>query len=75
MRLPSGGSIVIDQTEALTAVDINSSKATKGSDIEETAFNTNCEAAVEIARRSLDASVQPQARELEAAAKTLAVAK
>ena len=51
MRLPSGGSIVIDQTEALTAIDINSSKATKGSDIEETAFNTNCEAAVEIARQ------------------------
>ncbi len=52
VRLPSGGSIVIDQTEALTAVDINSSKATKGSDIEETAFNTNCEAAVEIARQA-----------------------
>ncbi|TBR39557.1 MULTISPECIES: ribonuclease E [Dyella] len=51
VRLPSGGSIVIDQTEALTAVDINSSKATKGSDIEETAFNTNLEAAVEIARQ------------------------
>ncbi|MFC5583332.1 Rne/Rng family ribonuclease [Rhodanobacter terrae] len=52
VRLPSGGSIVIDQTEALTAIDINSSKATKGSDIEETAFNTNCEAAVEIARQA-----------------------
>lgn len=51
VRLPSGGSIVIDQTEALTAIDINSSKATKGSDIEETAFNTNCEAAIEIARQ------------------------
>jgi ribonuclease E len=51
VRLPSGGSIVIDQTEALTAVDINSSKATKGTDIEDTAFNTNCEAAVEIARQ------------------------
>ena len=51
VRLPSGGSIVIDQTEALTAIDINSSKATKGSDIEDTAFNTNCEAAVEIARQ------------------------
>ncbi|WP_458068308.1 Rne/Rng family ribonuclease [Rhodanobacter sp. BL-MT-08] len=51
VRLPSGGSIVIDQTEALTAVDVNSSKATKGSDIEETAFNTNCEAVVEIARQ------------------------
>ena len=42
---------MIDQTEALTAIDINSSKATKGSDIEETAFNTNLEAAVEIARQ------------------------
>ena len=51
VRLPSGGSIVIDQTEALTAIDINSSRATKGSDIEDTAFNTNCEAAVEIARQ------------------------
>jgi ribonuclease E len=51
VRLPSGGSIVMDHTEALTAIDINSSKATKGSDIEETAFNTNCEAAVEIARQ------------------------
>ncbi|MEO8461469.1 MAG: ribonuclease E/G, partial [Dokdonella sp.] len=51
VRLPSGGAIVIDQTEALIAIDINSSKATKGSDIEDTAFNTNCEAAVEIARQ------------------------
>jgi ribonuclease E len=51
VRLPSGGSIVIDHTEALTAIDINSAKATKGSDIEETAFNTNREAAVEIARQ------------------------
>lgn len=51
VRLPSGGSIVIDSTEALTAVDINSSKATKGGDIEETAFNTNLEAADEIARQ------------------------
>ncbi|MEO7916872.1 MAG: Rne/Rng family ribonuclease, partial [Dokdonella sp.] len=51
VRLPAGGSIVIDQTEALTAIDINSSRATKGSDIEDTAFNTNCEAAVEIARQ------------------------
>ena len=51
MRLPSGGSIVIDQTEALTAIDINSAKATKGGDIEETAFNTNREAAIEIARQ------------------------
>ena len=51
VRLPSGGSIVIDQTEALTAIDINSARATKGGDIEETAFNTNCEAAEEIARQ------------------------
>jgi ribonuclease E len=51
VRLPSGGSTVIDQTEALTAIDINSARATKGSDIEDTAFHTNCEAAVEIARQ------------------------
>ncbi|WAJ71007.1 ribonuclease E [Catenovulum adriaticum] len=51
VRLPSGGSIVIDPTEALTSIDINSSKATKGGDIEETAFNTNLEAADEIARQ------------------------
>ena len=51
VRLPSGGSIVIDSTEALTAIDINSSKATKGGDIEETAFNTNLEAADEVARQ------------------------
>ena len=51
VRLPSGGSIVIDPTEAMTSIDINSSKATKGSDIEETAFNTNLEAAEEIARQ------------------------
>jgi len=51
VRLPSGGSIVVDQTEALTAIDVNSSKATKGSDIEDTAFNTNLEAAVEVARQ------------------------
>ncbi len=51
VRLPSGGSMVIDQTEALTSIDVNSSKATKGADIEETAFNTNCEAAVEVARQ------------------------
>jgi len=51
VRLPSGGSIVIDHTEALTSIDINSSRATKGSDIEETALNTNLEAAVEIARQ------------------------
>src|SRR5690349_8237441 len=51
IRLPSGGSIVVDQTEALTAIDVNSSRATKGSDIEETAFNTNLEAAEEVARQ------------------------
>ena len=51
VRLPSGGSIVIDHTEALTAIDINSAKATGGRDIEETAFNTNLEAAEEIARQ------------------------
>jgi len=51
VRLPSGGSIVIDQTEALTAIDVNSSRATKGGDIEETAFNTNLEAAEEVARQ------------------------
>jgi ribonuclease E len=51
VRLPSGGSIVIDPTEALTAIDINSARATKGGDIETTAFNTNLEAAVEIARQ------------------------
>jgi len=51
VTLPSGGSIVIDITEALTAIDINSSRATKGSDIEDTAFNTNMEAATEIARQ------------------------
>jgi ribonuclease E len=49
--LPSGGVIVIDITEALTAIDINSSRATKGGDIEETAYNTNMEAACEIARQ------------------------
>jgi ribonuclease E len=51
VRLPSGGSIVIDPTEALVSIDINSARATKGSDIEETAFHTNKEAAVEIARQ------------------------
>ena len=51
VRLPSGGSIVVDQTEALTAIDVNSARATKGSDIEETAFNTNLEAADEVARQ------------------------
>lgn len=51
VRLPSGGSIVIDPTEALTSIDINSSRATKGGDIEETALNTNLEAADEISRQ------------------------
>ena len=51
VKLPSGGSIVIDPTEALVSIDINSSRATKGVDIEETAFNTNMEAAEEIARQ------------------------
>ena len=51
VKLPSGGSIVIDRTEALVSIDINSSRATKGMDIEETAFNTNLEAADEISRQ------------------------
>jgi len=51
VRLPSGGSIVIDHTEALISIDINSSRSTKGSDIEATAFHTNLEAADEIARQ------------------------
>jgi ribonuclease E len=49
--LPSGGSIVIDHTEALVAVDVNSAKATKGADIEDTALRTNLEAADEVARQ------------------------
>ncbi|HRN63198.1 MAG TPA: ribonuclease E/G, partial [Luteimonas sp.] len=51
VRLPSGGALVIDQTEALTSIDVNSARATKGSDIETTAFNTNLEAAEEVARQ------------------------
>lgn len=51
VSLPSGGAIVIDHTEALLSIDINSARATKGSDIEETALNTNLEAADEIARQ------------------------
>ncbi|GAB3685903.1 Rne/Rng family ribonuclease [Salinisphaera aquimarina] len=51
VTLPSGGSIVIDHTEAMTSVDINSARATKGGGIEETAFNTNLEAAEEVARQ------------------------
>lgn len=51
VRLPSGGAIVIDHTEAMVAIDVNSSRATKGGDIEETALNTNLEAADEVARQ------------------------
>lgn len=51
VRLPSGGSVIIDHTEAMVSIDINSAKATKGSDIEETALKTNLEAANEIARQ------------------------
>src|SRR5210317_1142641 len=51
VNLPSGGSIVIDHTEALVSIDINSARATKGGDIEATALNTNLEAADEIARQ------------------------
>ncbi|NVJ60295.1 MAG: ribonuclease E [Gammaproteobacteria bacterium] len=51
VQLPSGGSVVIDPTEALISIDINSARATKGADIEETALNTNIEAAQEIARQ------------------------
>ena len=51
VTLPSGGAIVIDHTEALVSVDVNSGRATRGADIEETAFKTNCEAADEVARQ------------------------
>ena len=51
VQLPSGGAIVIDHTEALVSVDVNSARATKGADIEETALKTNLEAAEEIARQ------------------------
>lgn len=51
VTLPSGGSLVIDRTEALISIDINSARATKGTDIEETATNTNLEAADEVARQ------------------------
>jgi len=51
VRLPSGGAIVIDHTEALVSVDVNSGRSTRGSDIEHTAFNTNLEAADEVARQ------------------------
>src|SRR6202007_2259349 len=49
--LPSGGAVVIDHTEALVAIDVNSARATKGADIEETATKTNLEAADEVARQ------------------------
>src|SRR6202165_5564054 len=51
VTLPSGGAIVIDHTEALVSGDVNSARATRGHDIEQTAFNTNCEAADEVARQ------------------------
>jgi ribonuclease E len=51
VHLPSGGAVVFDHTEALLSIDINSARATKGSDIEETAYNTNMESANEIARQ------------------------
>jgi ribonuclease E len=51
VRLPSGGSIMFDTTEALTAIDINSARSTRGADIETTAFNTNLEAVEEISRQ------------------------
>jgi len=51
VTLPSGGAIVIDHTEALVSIDVNSAQATKGGDIEQTAFNTNLEAADEVARQ------------------------
>jgi ribonuclease E len=51
VHLPSGGSLVIDHTEAMLSIDINSARATKGTDIEDTAFKTNIEAADEIARQ------------------------
>src|SRR5690606_11974970 len=49
--LPSGGAVVIDHTEALVAIDVNSARATRGSDIEETALRTNLEAAEEVGRQ------------------------
>ena len=51
VNLPSGGAIVIDHTEALVSVDVNSARSTRGADIEQTAFNTNLEAAEEVARQ------------------------
>nr|WP_101129144.1 Rne/Rng family ribonuclease [Neisseria meningitidis] len=51
VSLPSGGAIVIDHTEALVSIDVNSARATRGADIEDTAFKTNMEAAEEVARQ------------------------
>ena len=51
VSLPSGGAVVFDHTEALVSIDVNSARATRGSDIEETAFRTNLEASDEIARQ------------------------
>ena len=51
VHLPSGGALIIDHTEALISIDINSAKSTRGSDIEDTALNTNLEAAEEISRQ------------------------
>ena len=51
VQLPSGGAVVIDHTEALVSVDVNSSRSTRGKDIESTAFNTNIEAAIEISKQ------------------------
>ncbi len=51
VRLPSGGAIVIDHTEALVSIDVNSGRSIRGADIEQTAFNTNLEAAEEVARQ------------------------
>ena len=51
ISLPSGGSIVIDPTEAMVSIDVNSARSTKGKDIESTAFATNMEAAKEVARQ------------------------
>ena len=51
MQLPSGGAVVIDHTEALVSVDVNSARSTRGADIEETALRTNVEAADEVARQ------------------------
>ncbi|MDP8568433.1 ribonuclease E/G [Methylophilus aquaticus] len=78
VRLPSGGAIVIDHTEALVSIDVNSGRSIKGSDIEQTAFNTNLEAAEEVARQMrlrdlgglvvidfIDMEVQRNQREVE----------